>query len=96
MPSGRRWDRLPRFWQTQIVGWGLFTLVDLVDRGLTYRSLGISMVLTLLLAPCCCPRPCEPPMRGRARPTAKTRAWVRSLRLGIIWTARILRAHTHM
>lgn len=50
---GARWDRLPRFWQTQIVGWGLFTLVDLVDRGLTYRSLGISLVLTLLVAPCC-------------------------------------------
>jgi two-component system LytT family sensor kinase len=50
---GARWGRIPRFWQTQIVGWGLFTLVDLIDRGITYRSLGISMVLTLLVAPCC-------------------------------------------
>jgi hypothetical protein len=48
-----RWDRIPRFWQTQLVGWGLFTLVDLIDRGLTYRSLGISLVLTALVAPCC-------------------------------------------
>jgi hypothetical protein len=47
------WNRVSRFWQAQIVGWSLFTLVDLIDRGLTYRSLGISMVLTLLVAPCC-------------------------------------------
>jgi two-component system LytT family sensor kinase len=50
---GARWDRIPRFWQTQIVGWGLFTLVDLIDRGITFGSLAISMVLTLLVAPCC-------------------------------------------
>ncbi len=50
---GARWDRTPRFWQAQIVGWGLFTLVDLIDRGLTHRNFGISMALTLLMAPCC-------------------------------------------
>ncbi len=50
---GARWARLPGFWQAQIVGWGLFTLVDLIDRGLTYRSLGISLLLTSLAAPCC-------------------------------------------
>jgi len=48
-----RWDRVPRFWQAQIAGWGLFTLVDLIDRGITYRSLGISLLLTVLVAPCC-------------------------------------------
>lgn len=50
---GARWDRIPRFWQTQIIGWGLFTLVDLIDRGISYRSLGIATVLTLIVAPCC-------------------------------------------
>jgi hypothetical protein len=50
---GARWGRVARFWQAQIVGWGLFTLVDLIDRGITYRSLGISLLLTLLVAPCC-------------------------------------------
>lgn len=50
---GARWNRIPRFWQTQVVGWGLFTLVDLVDRGITYQSLGISLLLSVLVAPCC-------------------------------------------
>jgi len=50
---GARWDLIPRFWQAQIVGWGLFTLVDLIDRGITYHSVGISLLLTLLVAPCC-------------------------------------------
>jgi GNAT superfamily N-acetyltransferase len=50
---GARWDRIPRFWRAQIVGWGLFTLVDLVDRGITHRSLWISLLLTGLVAPCC-------------------------------------------
>lgn len=50
---GARWHRLSRFWRAQIVGWGLFTLVDLIDRGITYQSLAISLLLTLLVAPCC-------------------------------------------
>ena len=50
---GARWARIPGFWQAQIVGWGLFTLVDLIDRGITYSNLGISLLLTSLVAPCC-------------------------------------------
>jgi two-component system LytT family sensor kinase len=50
---GARWDRVPGFWQAQIAGWSLFTLVDLIDREITYRSLWISLLLTLLVAPCC-------------------------------------------
>ena len=48
-----RWNHLPGFWQAQIVGWSLFTLVDLIDREITYRGAGISLLLTLLVAPCC-------------------------------------------
>jgi two-component system LytT family sensor kinase len=48
-----RWYRLSRFWRAQIVGWGLFTLVDLIDRGITYHSVAISALLTLMVAPVC-------------------------------------------
>jgi LytS/YehU family sensor histidine kinase len=41
------------FWRAQVIGWGLFTLVDLIDRELTYHSLPTSLLLTLLVAPCC-------------------------------------------
>jgi two-component system LytT family sensor kinase len=46
------WKRIPGFWQAQIVGWSLFTLIDLIDRQLTYHNLPISLYLTLLIAPC--------------------------------------------
>ena len=45
-------DRLSVFWRAQIVGWGLFFLVDLVNRVLTYRSFQIALVITLLVTPC--------------------------------------------
>ena len=44
--------RLSVFWRAQIVGWGLFFLVDLVNRLLTYRSFGIALSITLLITPC--------------------------------------------
>lgn len=44
--------RLSVFWRAQIVGWGLFFLVDLVNRLLTYRSIGIALGITLLTTPC--------------------------------------------
>ena len=44
--------RLSVFWRAQIVGWGLFFLVDLVNRVLTYRSLKIALAITLLVTPC--------------------------------------------
>jgi len=46
------WNRIPGFWQAQTVGWGVFSLVDLVDCQLTYHDLAISLFLTLLIAPC--------------------------------------------
>ncbi|WP_147148128.1 sensor histidine kinase [Reyranella soli] len=44
--------RLSVFWRAQIVGWGLFFLVDLVNRLLTYRSFGVALSVTLLITPC--------------------------------------------
>jgi two-component system LytT family sensor kinase len=44
--------RLSVFWRAQIVGWGLFFLVDLVNRVLTYRSLKVALAVTLLITPC--------------------------------------------
>ena len=44
--------RLSVFWRAQIVGWGLFFLVDLVNRVLTYRSFRIALVITLVVTPC--------------------------------------------
>jgi two-component system LytT family sensor kinase len=46
------WQRLPGFWRAQTTGWGLFTIVELVDRRLIYHSLPISLFLTVLVAPC--------------------------------------------
>ncbi len=44
--------RLSVFWRAQIVGWGLFFLVDLVNRVLTYRSFQVAFAITLLITPC--------------------------------------------
>ncbi len=40
------------FWWAQIVGWGLFFLVDLVNRSLTYRDVEVAVGITLLVTPC--------------------------------------------
>ena len=44
--------RLSVFWRAQIVGWGLFFLVDLVNRLLTYRDVEVAFGITLLVTPC--------------------------------------------
>jgi len=44
--------RLSVFWRAQIVGWGLFFLVDLLNRLLTYRSVKVALGITLLITPC--------------------------------------------
>jgi two-component system LytT family sensor kinase len=44
--------RLSVFWRAQIVGWGLFFLVDLVNRLLTYRDVKVAVGITLLVTPC--------------------------------------------
>jgi len=44
--------RLSVFWRAQIVGWGLFFLVDLVNRLLTYRDVEVAFGITLVVTPC--------------------------------------------
>lgn len=39
------------FWRAQIVGWGLFFLVDLVNRVLAFRNPWIALGVTLLMTP---------------------------------------------
>jgi len=39
------------FWSAQAVGWGLFAVVDLVNRQLTYRDFAAAVVLTLVAYP---------------------------------------------
>ncbi|WP_421994544.1 sensor histidine kinase [Reyranella sp.] len=46
------WNRLPMFWRAQIAGWGLFAILDLVNRWLTYGRLSVALGLTLAVAPC--------------------------------------------
>jgi signal transduction histidine kinase len=46
------WDGLPAFWQAQIVGWGLFTIVDLVNQRLIYHDFSIALWRTALVVSC--------------------------------------------
>ncbi|MEP9379564.1 histidine kinase [Aquabacter sp. CN5-332] len=45
------WHGLPLFWQAQIIGWGLFAVVDLVNRQLTYHSFPIALAITVMVCP---------------------------------------------
>ncbi len=54
LPSGPfsgAWHRLSPFARAQIVGWGLFTLVDLVNRQLTYQDLTVALVMSAVTYP---------------------------------------------
>jgi len=44
--------RLSVFWRAQIVGWGLFFLVDFLNRLLTYHGVAVALGITLLITPC--------------------------------------------
>src|SRR5262245_13165484 len=44
-----RWTNLSVFWRAQIVGWGLFGVLDLVNRDLAYRDFGVALALTLIV-----------------------------------------------
>jgi two-component system LytT family sensor kinase len=52
--TAQRWrlDRLPVFWRAQFVGWGLFFVLDLLNRLLTYKNLPMAIVVSLVVAPC--------------------------------------------
>lgn len=44
-------DRIPPFWRSQIVGWGLFAIVDFSDRQLVYENVFISIMLSAVAFP---------------------------------------------
>ncbi|MBS9477706.1 histidine kinase [Ancylobacter sp. VKM B-3255] len=48
-PLGKPWCRLTPFTRAQIIGWGLFTLVDLVNRQLTYQDLTAALAMSALI-----------------------------------------------
>ena len=52
--TAQRWrlDRLPIFWRAQFVGWGLFFVLDLLNRLLTYKNLPMAIVVSMVVAPC--------------------------------------------
>src|SRR5262245_38363035 len=47
-----RWTNLSVFWRAQIVGWGLFGVLDLVNRQLAYGDFGVALALTLIVTFC--------------------------------------------
>lgn len=47
MPSW--WSRLPLFWRAQIVGWGLFSAINVVTQSLAYEDLGIAVSRSALV-----------------------------------------------
>src|SRR6188472_2172573 len=49
---GAGWNRLPGFWRAQIVGWGLFAVIDLVNLTLLYRDLAVALSRTAMVVAC--------------------------------------------
>jgi two-component system, LytTR family, sensor kinase len=47
-----RWANLSVFWRAQIVGWGLFGVLDLVNRHLAYGDFAVALALTLTVTFC--------------------------------------------
>jgi two-component system LytT family sensor kinase len=43
---------LPLFWRAQIVGWGLFSVVDLVNQRLIYNDFSVALSRTALIITC--------------------------------------------
>ena len=46
------WNGLQAFWRLQIVGWGLFSIVDIVNQQLVYHDFSVSIVRTALVIAC--------------------------------------------
>ena len=46
------WNGLPVFWRAQIVGWGLFAVVALVDQQLIYHDFSVALPRTVLTVSC--------------------------------------------
>jgi len=49
---GAGWNRLPGFWRAQIVGWGLFAIIDLFDVTLLYHDLPVALSRTSAIIAC--------------------------------------------
>ncbi len=47
-----RWNGVPMFWRAQIVGWGLFAIVDLVNLQLLFRDFPTAFRRTALIVVC--------------------------------------------
>ncbi|WP_296338771.1 histidine kinase [Reyranella sp.] len=47
-----RWNGVPVFWQAQIVGWGLFAIVDLVNLRLLFHDFPVALRRTTLIVVC--------------------------------------------
>src|SRR5688572_7629389 len=47
-----RWNDVPMFWRVQIVGWGLFAIVDLVNLRLLYHEFPTAFRRTALIVVC--------------------------------------------
>lgn len=46
------WNRLPGFWQAQIVGWSLFAFVDAVNLRVMFHDLSIALARTAAIVVC--------------------------------------------
>lgn len=47
-----RWNGVPMFWRAQIVGWGLFAIVDLVNLRLLFHEFPVALRRTALIVGC--------------------------------------------
>jgi two-component system LytT family sensor kinase len=50
--AGAGWNRLPLFWQAQIVGWSLFAIVDVVNLRVMFHDLSIAVARTAAIVTC--------------------------------------------
>ncbi len=46
------WNGLPVFWRLQSVGWGLFSIIDMVNQQLIYNDVSIAIARTTLVIAC--------------------------------------------
>ena len=44
--------RLPVFWRMQLLGWGLFFILDVMNRLLTYRNVPMAIGVSIVVMPC--------------------------------------------
>src|SRR5258708_23680603 len=46
------WRKLPMFWQVQLVGWGVFAVVDLISQRLIFHDFLVASLRTALIVAC--------------------------------------------